>query len=117
MEEAEHLADRIAVLARGQIVAEGTPKTLGGRDRMIATIRFTLPTRVTPGDLPDDLRAIAETLADQSTVLHSSTPLAHLGSLADWALGHGFDLPDIDVRRPTLEDVYLELTANDGPPR
>jgi hypothetical protein len=30
--------------------------------------------------------------------------------LADWALGRGVDLPDLDVRRPTLEDVYLNLT-------
>jgi hypothetical protein len=29
--------------------------------------------------------------------------------LADWALGRGFDLPDLDVRRPTLEEVYLSL--------
>src|SRR5881227_3991621 len=43
MDEAEYLADRIAVLSGGRIVAQGTPKTLGGRDRMTATIRFTLP--------------------------------------------------------------------------
>src|SRR6516165_3620138 len=43
MDEAEYLADRIAVLVAGRIVAEGTPKTLGGRDLMTATIRFTLP--------------------------------------------------------------------------
>jgi ABC-2 type transport system ATP-binding protein len=112
MDEAEYLADRIAVLANGQIVAQGTPKTLGGRDRMTAAIRFTLPTSIGPQDLPDELRGIAETLADHATVLHSSTPLAHLRSLADWALGRGLDLADIDVRRPTLEDVYLNLTTN-----
>jgi ABC-2 type transport system ATP-binding protein len=43
MDEAEQLADRIAVIADGQIVAEGTPGTLGGRNRMATTIRFTLP--------------------------------------------------------------------------
>jgi ABC-2 type transport system ATP-binding protein len=112
MEEAEYLADRIAVLAKGQIVAQGTPKTLGGRDQMTAAIRFTLPTGIGPHDLPDELRGIAETLADNSTVLHSRTPLAHLRCLADWALGRGLDLADIDVRRPTLEDVYLNLTTN-----
>jgi len=118
MEEAEYLADRIAVLAKGQIVAQGTPKTLGGRDRMTAAIRFTLPSSIGPQDLPDELRGIAETLADDSTVLHTSTPLAHLRTLAEWALGRGFDLADIDVRRPTLEEVYLNLTANsETPPR
>jgi ABC-2 type transport system ATP-binding protein len=112
MEEAEYLADRIAVLAKGHIVAQGTPKTLGGRDQMTAAIRFTLPSSTRGEDLPDELRGIAETLADNSTVLHSATPLAHLRTLADWALGRGFDLADIDVRRPTLEDVYLDLTTN-----
>jgi ABC-2 type transport system ATP-binding protein len=112
MDEAEYLADRIAVLAKGEIVAEGTPQTLGGRDRMTATIRFMLPSGISLEDLPDELRVVAETLADHSAMLRSSTPLAHLGCLADWARSHGFDLPDIDVRRPTLEDVYLDLTSS-----
>ena len=42
--------------------------------------------------------------------LTTDTPLAHVGALAEWALARGIDLPDLDVRRPTLEDVYLELT-------
>jgi len=112
MEEAEYLADRIAVLAKGQIVAQGPPKTLAGRDRMPASIHFTLPENIGPHDLPEELHSIAETLADNSTVLHSPTPLAHLRTLADWALGRGLDLADIDVRRPTLEDVYLNLTTD-----
>ena len=111
MEEAEYLADRIAVLAKGEIVAQGTPKTLGGRDQMTAKIRFTLPAGTAPRDLPEDLCAIAESLADDAMVLQSGTPLAHLRCLAEWALARGLDLPDIDVRRPTLEDVYLQLTT------
>jgi ABC-2 type transport system ATP-binding protein len=116
MEEAEYLADRIAVLAKGKIVAQGTPKTLGGRDRMTAEIRFTLPRGMGSEDLPDELRGIAQTLADRSIVLRSSTPLAHLRTVADWALQRGLDLADIDVRRPTLEDVYLGLTADSETP-
>jgi ABC-2 type transport system ATP-binding protein len=115
MEEAEHLADRIAVLAQGSIVAEGTPKTLGGRDRMTATIRFTLPAAVRVDELPDELGATIERSADGATAVLTATPLAHLRVLADWALARGFDLPDIDVRRPTLEDVYLGLTSATGP--
>ena len=42
--------------------------------------------------------------------LTTDTPLVHVRALADWALGRGIDLPDLDVRRPTLEQVYLELT-------
>jgi len=114
MEEAEYLADRIAVLARGRIVAEGTPRTLGGRDRMTATIRFTLPAGTRNEDLPPELAVISEAAAEGSTIVRSGTPLAHLQILADWALGRGLDLPDIDVRRPTLEDVYLALTTTTG---
>ncbi len=46
-----------------------------------------------------------------STVVHSQSPLVHLQMLGDWALGRGFDLPDLDVHRPALEEVYLSLTG------
>ena len=118
MDEAEYLADRIAVLAGGRIVAEGTPETLGGRDRMTATIRFTLPGRLAARDLPAGLRPLAEAAPNGATCLRSESPLVHVQMLADWALGEGVGLADLDVRRPTLEDVYLDLTApTDGRPR
>ena len=112
MDEAEQLADRIAVIADGQIVAEGTPGTLGGRNRMAATIRFTLPAGTSAGDLPPELRT---QLAGENehVTLTSETPLAHVGMLAGGAHARGIDLPDLDVRRPTLEEVYLELTRSE----
>ena len=110
MDEAEHLADRIAVIANGQIVAQGTPQTLGGRHRMRAQISFVLPDEFGVADLPTGLRALAEPTAGERTILQSEAPLMHLQMLADWALGQSLDLPDIEVRRPTLEDVYLSLT-------
>jgi ABC-2 type transport system ATP-binding protein len=110
MDEAEYLADRIAVLAAGKIVAEGTPHTIGGRDRMTAVIRFTLPDGLAARSLPAGLRPLAESGPEGTTVLRSESPLVHVQMLADWALGRGVDLPDLDVRRPTLEDVYLALT-------
>jgi len=111
MDEAENLADRIAVLAGGRIVAEGTPRTLGGRDRMTATIRFTLPAGVSLAELPSGLRPLAEAGPDGTTCIRSECPLVHVQMLAGWALDRGSDLPDLDIRRPTLEDVYLQLTA------
>jgi ABC-2 type transport system ATP-binding protein len=111
MDEAEYLADRIAILVAGRIVAEGTPKTLGGRDLMTATIRFTLPHNFSVRHLPPGLLPLAEPGPDGATQLRSESPLTHVQMLADWALGQGVDLPDLDVRRPTLEDVYLQLTA------
>jgi ABC-2 type transport system ATP-binding protein len=111
LDEAEHLADRITVLSAGHIAAAGTPRTLGGRDRLAAVISFTLPESVQARDLPPGLGPLAGPGPGGSTVLHSESPLAHLRMLGNWALGRGFDLPDLDVRRPTLEEVYLSLTA------
>jgi ABC-2 type transport system ATP-binding protein len=110
MDEAENLADRIAVIANGRIVAEGTPGTLGGRERMAAQIRFSLPDGMGADGLPETLRAHVHSGADGRIVLESSRPLADVKALAEWALDRGLDLPDLDVRRPSLEDVYLELT-------
>ena len=57
MEEAQALADRVAVISGGQIVAEGTPATIGGRDTARARIRFTLP----PGARPPTCRSTRPT--------------------------------------------------------
>jgi ABC-2 type transport system ATP-binding protein len=112
MDEAEYLADRIAVLSAGCIVARGTPRTLGGRDHMTTTVSFTLPAGLQTRDLPDGLRPLADPGPGGATVLHSESPLIHLQMLGNWALGRGFDLPDLDVHRPTLEEVYLSLTRS-----
>jgi ABC-2 type transport system ATP-binding protein len=110
MDEAENLADRIAVIAAGRIVAEGTPETLGGRQRMDARLRFTLPDGLSVDALPDALRRLAQSDSNGRVVLESRQPLVDVKALADWALDRGLDLPDLDLRRPSLEDVYLELT-------
>jgi ABC-2 type transport system ATP-binding protein len=107
MEEAERLADRIAVMRDGVIVATGTPATLGGRNRATGTIGFTLPDGVELGEL-----APGASLDDERRVVMSSAaPMADLHELTGRALALGLELSDIEVRRPTLEDVYLELTA------
>jgi ABC-2 type transport system ATP-binding protein len=110
MEEAEYLADRIAVIAAGRIVAEGTPATLGGRDAESATIRFTLPASTTVSDLPAELTAAVASRTDGLVELAAANPLPLLGALATWAALRGVELPDLAVFRPTLEDVYLRLT-------
>jgi ABC-2 type transport system ATP-binding protein len=110
MDEAENLADRIAVVAGGKIVAQGTPATLGGRGEMAATIRFTLPDGLRTTALPAPLADLAYP-SNGRVVIESRQPLRDVKTLADWALDRGIDLPDLDVRRPSLEDVYLQLTA------
>jgi ABC-type transport system involved in cytochrome bd biosynthesis fused ATPase/permease subunit len=61
--------------------------------------------------LPPGLSLLTEPEPGGSTVVHSESPLVHLQMLGNWALGHGFGLPDPDVRRPALEEVYLSLTG------
>jgi len=111
MEEAERLADRIAVIAAGRIIAQGTPRTLGGRDTSEARITFTLPPGTTVADLPYELseRVVLE---DGGRVAAGSTAIAtDLSILSGWALQQGSQLDDLEVRRATLEDVYLELVS------
>ena len=103
MEEAERLADRIVVMARGEVVAEGTPATLGGRDRAAAVVTFSLP-----GGMPAP--PVGEVDARGRVLLRSHHIPADLEALAQWALAHDLPLADLAVRPPTLEDVYLELT-------
>jgi ABC-2 type transport system ATP-binding protein len=113
MEEAERLADRIAVIAGGRIIDEGTPATIGHRDIAASEILFLLPQGVGDWELPDDLRALAQQPKrhDGRIELHSAAPLADLGRLGSWADGRGIEVSELEVRRPTLEDVYLRLTA------
>jgi len=114
MDEAEHLADRVAVIARGQIVAEGTPGTLGGREHAPAEIRFSLPAAATAAQLPAPVRAAVAGEDGGRVLAHASSPVAVLGPLMRWAEARGIDLPDLDVRRPSLEEIYLALTDPKG---
>jgi ABC-2 type transport system ATP-binding protein len=114
MDEAEYLADRVAVIAAGQIVAEGTPGTLGGRERAAVEIRFSLPDGTDVTDLPVGVQACVIDRSGTRLVLKAQAPLDVLGPLVPWAQTNGHDLDDLDVRRPSLEDIYRQLTAPDG---
>ncbi|MEU1409343.1 ABC transporter ATP-binding protein [Streptomyces sp. NPDC005728] len=106
MEEAQQLADRVAVIADGRIVAEGTPATLGGRDTALARIRFALPPGTTVADLP-----VPATRGEDGLVtVESAEPTRTLHRLTDWALCRDAVLAGLTVDRPSLEDVYLRLT-------
>jgi len=107
MDEAQHLADRIAVIDHGKIVAEGTPETLGGRADGKSVIRFGLPPGVAAEDLPVDAVMMDGDLVEVSA--ESATRALH--DLTTWAIGRDLELERLQVTRPSLEDVYLELTA------
>ncbi|MEU9991412.1 ABC transporter ATP-binding protein [Streptomyces sp. NPDC048045] len=109
MEEAQELADRVAVIADGQIVAAGPPATLGGRDTARARIRFGLPPGTTVADLP----VPAVPGQDGLFTVESAEPTETLHRLTDWALRRDTVLAGLTVGRPSLEDVYLRLTGHD----
>jgi ABC-2 type transport system ATP-binding protein len=106
MDEAQHLANRVAVIVDGEIVAEGAPSTLGGRNTAMTVIGFRVPEGV------NDVPRLGQTrLADGSFETRVDEPEKALHELTGWALDHGIQLQGLDVSRPTLEDVYLELTG------
>src|SRR4029077_9185845 len=105
MDEAARLADRIAVIDGGRIVAYGTPATIGGRAQAASTVSFTLPTRASTTRLPPELRHGAVFGADGSVTLQTSTPLVVLEVLAQWARQSGVQPAALAVRQPSLEDV------------
>jgi ABC-2 type transport system ATP-binding protein len=109
MDEAQALADHVAVIAAGEIVAEGTPETLGGRDRAVSDISFTPPVGVALSELPGELASNAQLRDDGRVHVKVLEPARTLYVLAGWALERGDHLGDLTVGRPTLEDVYLQL--------
>ena len=108
MEEAQHLADRVAVSAKGKGVAEGTPDTLGGRAESLSTISFRHP----PGaELPPSIDGKRE---GEIVHLETDAPTSVLWELTGWARERGIELESLTVVRPSLEEVYLELTDGGG---
>src|SRR6266567_301581 len=107
MDEAQVLADRVAVIAAGQIVAEGTPATIGGCDLATTRIRFVLPTGMDANDLP-----VTATVTNGMVTIEADEPTGVLHELTGWALGRGTTLPQLSVDRPSLEDIYLRLTGS-----
>ncbi len=87
MDEAEHLADRLMVLADGRIVAEGSPGTIGGRERAAAEIRFTLPAGVAAADLPEVVRTALGDHDGDRVLLRAESPILVLEPLIAWARG------------------------------
>jgi ABC-2 type transport system ATP-binding protein len=112
MDEAQVLADRVAVIASGQIVAQGTPATIGGRDSALTRIRFMLPAGTTVADLPVPASVAVTTGTDGLITIEADEPTGMLHRLTGWAIDRGTTLARLSVDRPSLEDVYLRLTGS-----
>lgn len=106
LDEAEYLADRVGVMAAGELVAEGTPDQLKAQVPD-ATITF----RSTPGlalsDLP--LPPSAVVAPDGAVTIDTAEPTRVMAALAGAAVAAGVELDGLTLRRPTLEDVFLRL--------
>jgi len=113
MEEAQTLADRVAIIREGRIVATGSPGELGGEREERTEISFRLPDGVAGPDLPYGIRTAARIDAE-GVSLSVQDPVPALRELTNWAADRGVGLPGLLVRRPSLEDVYLELTDGAG---
>ena len=116
MDEAQTLADHVAVIVAGEIVAEGTPATLGGRDRELSDVSFTLPAGSAIAQLPGELASAARLREDGRVHMSVREPASALHALSGWALERGEGLGDLTVGRPTLEDIYLRLTGEQEHP-
>jgi ABC-2 type transport system ATP-binding protein len=106
MDEAQQLADRVAVIVRGRIVAQGAPDTLAGRDTANPRVSYRLPPGVTPPPgmgAADAIGAVQFAPADLTSALHR---------LTGWAIDNGVTLDDLRILRPSLEEVYLQLTSD-----
>ncbi|HEX4747398.1 MAG TPA: ABC transporter ATP-binding protein [Gaiellaceae bacterium] len=92
LDEAQQLADRVAVLRGGEIVRQGTPGELIG-DSGLTEVRYRLDGELVVVETPDPTRVLNE--------------------LTTAALSAGHELAELEVHRPTLEDVYLELVGEE----
>jgi ABC-2 type transport system ATP-binding protein len=110
MDEAQYLADRVAIISGGRIIAQGPPESLAGRSSGATIIRFKLEDG---SALPGPVMATAREVGD---LLEFSTanPTYFLHELTGWALAHQVELQSLVVSKPSLEDVYLELTQDSG---
>ena len=111
MDEAQALADRVAVLRAGEIIALGAPDELGGRNLRPAEVRFRIPAGHSLGDLPE-VPATERSLDGDRVLLLSHEPVVVVQRITTWALERGLELEHFSVSQPTLEDIYLELTAS-----
>lgn len=109
MDEAQYLADRVAIIRAGEIVALGHPDELGGRADALTKISFELPVGMDSATLP---APFAHAAADGGVIVEADVaePVAALNELTSWALAKNIELDGLKVNRPSLEDVYLELT-------
>ena len=113
IEEAERLCDRVAIIDAGEIIALGTPRELQEKSANQSAIEITLSSplkEIVLPEWPESIRSIVSKDRHRITV-YSQRPARTLVELVKWIDSNGFELADIHLSRPTLEDVFIELTG------
>ncbi|MEL0283793.1 MAG: ATP-binding cassette domain-containing protein, partial [Ilumatobacter sp.] len=113
LDEAEHLADRVGVMSAGRLVVEGTPSELQRRSGRTLVSARVAGTAADVEAIRDVIRPLAERVTvdgDRIEVLTSEVTAA-LQALSGWSIGRGVDLVSWSVAQPSLEQVFLDLTA------
>jgi ABC-2 type transport system ATP-binding protein len=110
MDEAQHLADRLTILREGLVVAQGTAAQLTERSGGGTVIRFAVPSGIDAATLREASGVAPEVSGNQVT-LRTDQPQHTLYRLTSWAESAHVDLDGIEVTRPSLDDVFLELTG------
>jgi ABC-2 type transport system ATP-binding protein len=113
MDEAQHLADRVAILRDGMLVAEGSTEELGSSLGQRTVVRFQLPDGILAAELDSQVSAQVE-LSGNEASFATDQPQRDVYRLLGWADGKGIELGALEVRRPSLEDIFLELTTEEG---
>jgi ABC-2 type transport system ATP-binding protein len=113
IEEAERLCDRVAILDAGQIIAIGTPRELQERSANQSSIEIKLGQPLREATLPEWTESIRSIVSDDRRVItvYSRRPARTLVEIVKWIDTNGFELDDVRLSRPTLEDVFIELTG------
>jgi ABC-2 type transport system ATP-binding protein len=111
MDEAQQLADRIAIMRAGELAATGTLAEIGDQLSSAALVRFRLPERMPAAVLAAAAGAPIDVERDLATI-RAADPQEILYRLLNWAHRRSVTLEGLEVSRPTLEDMFLELTGD-----
>jgi ABC-2 type transport system ATP-binding protein len=113
IEEAERLCDRVAIVDQGKIIAMGTPREIQAQTLGTSRIDLHVDRPVPAGEIPASLNGAKVVFNEERTELtvSSARPTHTLVELVRWIDSQGIEIADIQLKRPTLEDVFIELTG------
>jgi ABC-2 type transport system ATP-binding protein len=113
IEEAERLCDRVAIIDEGKIVAMGTPRELQQKSRSQSRIQIVAGQPFNGAALPPWPDAVSSAVEDDGRTLtvYSTRPARTLFEIMKWLDHQGTQLEDVHLKKPTLEDVFVELTG------